>query len=465
MSKVLIIDDDQGSCIHLQDILSDENHQIYLANSISQAESKYNLDDLDVILCDLRIPDGPGTRLYKLTPTPLLVLTDCSSLRSSADAMNIGAVDYLCKPVKSEQLNEAINRVLTEDIKAINVTRLQREANETPVSGMVGHSPPMVEMFRRIRKVAKTDSSVLIQGESGTGKELVAKALHEHSSRKEAKLISVNCAAIPKNFIESELFGHEKGAFPGANTSRSGLIEEANNGTLFLDEISELPLDAQGRLLHVLQEKEIRKVGGIEAHKVDIRLVGATQRDLSELVKEGTFREDLYYRINVMPLCIPPLRVRGNDILELSYKKLKLACKRLNIEQKKFSADAIQVITTYPWPGNVRELENVIERAAVMSDDEEIPMELLGLDIELVKLETTSNTGNTENTQSNSSNDDKYIGETEKNLSLKDYFRRFVLEHQDELNETQLAKKLGISRKCLWERRQRFNIPRKKPLT
>ncbi len=259
--------------------------------------------------------------------------------------------------------------------------------NEEPVHGMVGHCPAMKELFRRIRKVALTHSSVLIQGESGTGKELVAKALHEASSRKTANLISINCAAIPENLIESELFGHEKGAFTGATSTRTGLVEAANNGTLFLDEIGELPLEAQARLLRVLQEHEIRKVGSVQSTKVDVRLIAATHRDLQQFVNEGRFREDLFYRINVMPLQIPPLRERCTDILELAEKKLELICKRIGRDLMYYSADTIQAITMYHWPGNVRELENAIERAVILSETAEIPMDLLGIDVELVKFD------------------------------------------------------------------------------
>ena len=301
----------------------------------------------------------------------------------------------------------------------------------------------------------------MIQGESGTGKELVARALHESSSRRNHNLISVNCAAIPENLIESELFGHEKGSFTGATSTRTGLIEAAHNGTLFLDEIGELPLEAQARLLRVLQEHEIRKVGSVQSQKVDVRLVAATHRDLKQFVREGRFREDLFYRINVMPLHIPPLRERGNDILELAERILTNSCKRLAHEPMLFSADAIQAITTYPWPGNVRELENAIERAVILSEADEVAIDLLGLDIELVRFDAKNNV--TAEPPVRKQNEAVPIDDDPaEDLSLQDYFQRFVLEHQEQMNETELAKKLGISRKCLWERRQRFDIPRRK---
>jgi transcriptional regulator with PAS, ATPase and Fis domain len=267
----------------------------------------------------------------------------------------------------------------------------------------------------------------------------------------------VNCAAIPENLIESELFGHEKGAFTGATNTRTGLVEAANNGTLFLDEIGELPLEAQARLLRVLQEHEIRKVGSVQSQKVDVRLVAATHRDLKQFVREGRFREDLFYRINVMPLQIPPLRDRGNDILELADRILERTCERLGMEEMTFSADAIQAITTYPWPGNVRELENAIERAVILTEERELAISLLGLDVELVRIDKKGAYNLEPEPETVQIEDDP-----QEDLSLQEYFQRFVLEHQEQMNETELAKKLGISRKCLWERRQRFDIPRRK---
>ncbi len=323
---------------------------------------------------------------------------------------------------------------------------------EPPVHGMIGSCPQMLELFRRIRKVAQTNSTVLINGESGTGKELVARAIHNLSSRQGQEMISVNCAAIPENLIESELFGHEKGSFTGATATRTGLVEAADASTLFLDEIGELPLEAQARLLRVLQENEIRKVGSVQSKKVDVRLVAATHRDLKQLVIDGHFREDLYYRINVMTLLIPPLRDRGNDILELADAILQRTCTRLKTAMLTFGGSASRAIANYTWPGNVRELENAIERAVVLAESSEIGEELLAIENEISDAEPVAVGANVT----------PITAEPVEELSLEDYFQRFVIEHQDAMNETQLAKKLGISRKCLWERRQRFGIPRKK---
>jgi DNA-binding NtrC family response regulator len=270
----------------------------------------------------------------------------------------------------------------------------------------------------------------------------------------------VNCAAIPDTLIESELFGYEKGAFTGANASRMGLIEAADGGTLFLDEIGELPMEAQARLLRFIQEGEIRRIGSVQSRKVDVRLICATHRDLQTLAAEGEFRQDLFYRINVLRLSLPPLRERGKDILHLAERMVQEQTQRLGKTMMRLSPRAIQAITTYQWPGNVRELEHAIERAVILATGDEIDNDALGIDLELVNINRIRG-------------DQGFAGrqpatpapapkEPQEDLSLEDYFQRFVLEHQDSMSETELAQKLGVSRKCLWERRQRFGIPRKK---
>ena len=314
-----------------------------------------------------------------------------------------------------------------------------------------------MKLFTKISKVAPTDATVLIQGESGTGKELVARALHTQSRRKDAPMISVNCAAIPETLIESELFGHEKGAFTGAATLRLGLVEAADGGTLFLDEIGELPLEAQARLLRVLQEGEIRRVGSVQSRKVDVRLIAATHRNLKELASKAEFREDLYYRLNVLELHLPPLRERGKDVIELAEFMLERSCEKMNRGAMQLTDISRQAILQYQWPGNVRELENAIERAVILADGDEITPENMAIDVspdQYVPQALKENLLEPEAISSNETN--------QGDLSLDDYFMHFVLENEDGMNETDLARKLGVSRKCLWERRQRLGIPRKK---
>ncbi|MDP4768873.1 MAG: sigma-54 dependent transcriptional regulator [OM182 bacterium] len=447
-NHILVVEDEAVIRSSLRRLLERHDYKVSEAGSVQEALDNFDINSFDVVLSDLRLPGAPGTDLIKATTRPVLIMTSYSSIRSAIDSMKLGAVDYIAKPFEHSELLESVAKVLRDHAGGIELATA--DEFEPPVHGMIGSCPQMMELFRRIRKVALTNSTVLINGESGTGKELVAKAIHKLSSRCDNEMISVNCAAIPENLIESELFGHEKGAFTGATATRTGLVEAAHGSTLFLDEIGELPLEAQARLLRVLQESEIRKVGSVQSKKVDVRLVVATHRDLKQLVVDGLFREDLYYRINVMTLLIPPLRDRGNDILELADAILIRTCKRLKTPVLSFADSASQAIAKYPWPGNVRELENAIERAVVLAEDAVIGEELLAIETEKPRLpEIVAEAPTAANAA---------IEE----LSLEDYFQRFVVEHEDTMNETQLAKKLGISRKCLWERRQRFGIPRKK---
>jgi len=461
VNQILVVEDEPVIRSALRRLLERHDYKVAEAESVKDSVDRYDMDEFDVIISDLRLPGAPGTDLIKATSTPVLIMTSYSSLRSAVDSMKMGAVDYIAKPFEHSEIIETVSRIIREGKprelrkQPSNGSAANTSSTEPVVPGMIGNCAPMQELFRRIRKVAMTDSTVLINGESGTGKELVAQAINTLSSRQYAEMISVNCAAIPENLIESELFGHEKGAFTGATSTRTGLVEAADGGTLFLDEIGELPLEAQARLLRVLQENEIRKVGSVQSRKVDVRLVAATHRDLKQLVNEGEFREDLYYRINVMTLLIPPLRDRGDDIQKLAEIILQRTCTRLKTRRLQLSPEAKEAIQVYAWPGNVRELENAIERAVVLAESDEISIDLLAIDTEYTgipkKTESTANVASPAEP-----------GDATEELSLEDYFQRFVLEHQDSMTETQLAKKLGISRKCLWERRQRFGLPRKK---
>ena len=453
INQILVVEDEAVIRAALRRLLERHEYRVSEAGSVKESLEKYDMDAFDVIISDLRLPGAPGTDLIKATSTPVLIMTSYSSIKSAIDSMKMGAVDYITKPFEHNEIIEAVAKIIRENPSQRQVNAADSEDECAPITGMIGSCSQMQELFRRIRKVAQTNSTVLINGESGTGKELVARGIHDLSNREGQEMISVNCAAIPENLIESELFGHEKGAFTGATATRTGLVEAANGGTLFLDEIGELPLEAQARLLRVLQENEIRKVGSVQSRKVDVRLVAATHRDLKQLVEDGLFREDLFYRINVMTLLIPPLRERGSDVLQLADAILQRTCRRLKAPTMVFSVGASQSIATYTWPGNVRELENAIERAVVLAESAEIGEELLAIDMD--SQPELQRTDHLAPAQSQSV-------EPIEELSLEDYFQRFVLEHQDSMNETQLAGKLGISRKCLWERRQRFGIPRKK---
>ncbi len=497
MSHILIVEDEEIIRNALQKLLLRNDYQVSSAESVDQALDQFQLPQFDLIISDLRLPGRPGTDLIELAHgiAPVLIMTSYASMRSAIDAMKLGAVDYIAKPFDHDEMLQSIAAILNQhaQTKAANAAqgaadqpRSQpasrsdtptKPSTELPPNRMIGHSQPMLDLASRIRKVARTDATVLIQGESGTGKELAAHSIHQQSQRALAPMISVNCAAIPETLIESELFGHEKGAFTGATSTHRGLIEAANGGTLFLDEIGELPLEAQARLLRVLQEGEIRRVGSVQPMQVDIRLIAATHRNLKALTRAGQFREDLFYRLYIMEIAMPPLRDRGEDITELAEKFLLKTCTRMACAQMRLTPEARQAILSYRWPGNVRELENAIERAVILSESDLISTDLLGLDIQPTHpaqhdypptigrfaSQTTDAPADSFSNGQSLGNQPYSAGEQTNSpaLSLEDYFQRFVLENQNRMTETELAKRLGISRKTLWERRQRLGIPKK----
>lgn len=461
MDKILIVEDEKVIRNALERLLVRNGYQVEAAGSVDEAEA-LGLDSFNMIISDLRLPGRQGTDLISLAPgVPVLIMTSYSSLKSAVDAMRQGAVDYIAKPFNHDEMLSAVARIIQEKGASLK-DRPQPHAGQDAASvsvGTVDHAPAIIgscdamqHLFNQIQKVAPTDTTVLILGESGTGKELVAKEIHQRSPRKNGPLISVNCAAIPDTLIESELFGHEKGAFTGATARREGLVEAANGGTLFLDEIGELPMEAQARLLRLLQEKEVRRVGAVSVFKVNVRVIAATHRNLKVLSELGQFRQDLYYRLNVVSLRLPPLRERQGDILALARFFLARYCEKMGQTPKHFSAGSERLIQTYSWPGNVRELENAIERAVILSDSDLITERELDIEVAPVPIAVP------QQVQVPALEDE--TGDFEE--SLEDYFHRFVLENQENMTETELAQKLGISRKNLWERRKRFNLPRKK---
>ncbi|MEJ2130091.1 MAG: sigma-54 dependent transcriptional regulator [Gammaproteobacteria bacterium] len=451
MKHILIVDSEAPVRESLRDLLQRHGYAVTEASTFDEVTELGHLQNFSIIISALRLSGGIGTDLIQLaSPTPVIITSESPSIAGAVDAIKLGAADFQGKPFDQDELLLCLGRVEKEQQLIRQNLALRSElSRDYPVSGMIGSCPAMLALFEQIRKVAPTESTVLIQGESGSGKELVARALHEGSRRSDAPMISLNCAAIPETLIESELFGHEKGAFTGASSPRPGLLEAADGGTLFLDEIGELPLEAQARLLRVLQEGEIRRVGSTETRRVNVRLIAATHRDLKASTESGAFRQDLFYRLNVVTLGLPPLRDRGDDIVELAQRLLERTCQKLNKPRMALSSGALQTIQSYHWPGNVRELENAIARAVILCETQVINPDLLAIDLTLTSPEAPPAPSPPPAAQT----------------SLEDYFKRFVLENQDDMTETELAAKLGISRKSLWERRQRFNIPRRKTRT
>ncbi len=441
MSRILIVEDEELIRAELRSLLARAGHDVVEADSIPAVARDHDLSAVDLVVTDLRLPGPPGTDLIaRARPVPVIVMTSYATVKSAVAAIQQGAADYLAKPFDPDELLVVVARVLEQGRLVRQVAALRADiARAFPVDGMIGRSPAMREVAARIGKVAPTDATVLVGGESGTGKELVARAIHAGGPRRDGPFVAVNCAAIPDALIESELFGHEKGAFTGAITAAAGLIEAAAGGTLFLDEIGELPLAAQARLLRFLQESEIRRVGATRSRRVDVRVVAATHRDLARMVADHSFRDDLYYRLRVIEIALPPLRDRGEDILALARWLLARAAVRLGRAALELTEAAEAAILAHHWPGNVRELDNAIERAAILCDTGLITPELLALDAPPPPPAASP----------------PALGE-----SLEAYFRQFVRDHEQTLSETELARRLGISRKALWERRQRLAMPR-----
>lgn len=375
--KILVVDDEAPIREILQRGLTQMGgFSVELAQNGQEAIEKVEKDIFDLILTDLMMPEMNGMELLKIIKgtrpeLPVIMMTAYGSIDTAVEAMKIGANDYITKPVDFNDLLIRISKVKQESLLLKENRLLRMEVRKKfEFSNIIGKSRRMQEVFSLIEKVAPSSSTVLIYGGSGTGKELVAKAIHYNSPRAERPFIPFNCGAIPESLVESELFGHTKGAFTGAIQAQKGLFEEANNGTLFLDEISTILPSVQVKLLRVLQEKEVMKVGSTERTKIDVRLIAATNEDLEASMKKGKFREDLFYRLHVFPIFLPELKNRKEDISLLAYHFLDLYSKEARKEIKGISKEAMNLLLEYDWPGNVRELENTIERAVIMADQE-----------------------------------------------------------------------------------------------
>jgi len=379
--KILVVDDDPKILERLQEFLEKEDYTVETAKNGEIAGKMLDQDYYDLALIDLNMPKVDGMTLLKTLveyhpDTVGIILTGHATIRNAVEAMKLGAADYLAKPVKMEELLMVVQRALEfRDLKRENFALKRQLRKKYRFENFIGDSLPMNKVFRIIEKVADTDSTVLILGESGTGKELVAKAIHYHSMRKDKPLIPVNCGAIPEELLESELFGHEKGAFTNAIRTRIGRFEMANGGTIFLDEVAEMSPHLQVKLLRILQEQEFERLGGTKTIRCDVRILAATNKDPDKLVEEGSFREDLYYRLKVIPVSLPPLRDRRSDIPLLAHHFLESIAKSKRKKAMSITRDAMKALVNYDWPGNVRELENIIERMVILSEDESITVD------------------------------------------------------------------------------------------
>jgi DNA-binding NtrC family response regulator len=444
--RVLVIDDDAsvGQCV--QCILQIAGYKAVVASTGAGGMEKFRCDDFDLVITDLKLPDTSGLDVLSQIrqsdkEIPVILMTSYSSMESAIEALRKGAVDYIIKPFLNDDFIFAVNRAMNERRMRRENAVLKRNLKKVFTSNtIIGESEGIKRMLGLIQRVAATDANVLIQGESGTGKELVAQAIHYASQRAEGPFVPVNCGAIPADLLESELFGHAKGAYTGAVTASEGLIREATGGTLFLDEISELPLSLQVKLLRVIQERQVRPVGSMHSYITDTRFLAASNRNLKVETENGSFRADLFYRLNVIPIQVPPLRERGKDIEILTQHFLQKHSRKLGKRIRGMAPDLLNFINKYDWPGNVRELENLLERAVILAESDVLSGSDLSDMLPVASKEKAT------------------FPALGKLLSIEDYIREFVKLHQDSYSETQLAEMLGIGRKALWVRRRRWGL-------
>ena len=455
MNRVLIVDDAVNMRVVLQAMLKKEGYAVQTASDGLEALKVMKADPADIVVTDLKMPkmDGMGLldEVIRVYPsTPVILITAHGTIATAVDALKKGAFDYITKPFDLEELKHVIQ-------KAVKTRRLDEAESllapdEIDRYGIIGAGGRMVEIFDTIKRVAPTTTTILITGETGTGKELIARAIHRNSPRKNNPFIKINCAAIPENLMESELFGYEKGAFTGAATKKQGRFELAHKGTLFLDEVGELPKDMQVKLLQVIQEQEFERVGGLQTIKVDVRLITATNRNLFEDVREGRFREDLYYRLNVIPAHLPALRERREDIPVLVDYFLEKFNRKLDRSVKRVDEQVMSLLVRYRWPGNIRELENLVERMILMAGgDTIVPADLPS---ELKTIIETDEAAQTDVQQ-------KSFKDTMK-THMEDVEKQMIVNVLAECgnNVTRAAKQLGLSRKGLQLKMTKYKLRR-----
>uniref|UniRef100_A0A7C4TW54 Sigma-54-dependent Fis family transcriptional regulator n=1 Tax=Caldisericum exile TaxID=693075 RepID=A0A7C4TW54_9BACT len=464
MSERILIIDGEGSLREsLDKYLKKAGFTVDSAATFQEAINIYASYIHDFVIVEIELPDGDGlefvSKIKVLNPSVrVIVTTSYPSINSALKALKLKVDDYLIKPFIYDEILSSLRKLLqykafsSDKDHQIKYFKKEKVLEKNPFINyqedfisIIGESVEIKLLLEKIKKIANTSTNVLLLGETGTGKELFARAIHEASYRKKKPFVAINCASLPENLLESELFGFAKGAFTGATSDKKGLLEIADGGTVFLDEIGDLPINLQAKLLRVIEDKEIRPLGSIISKKVDLRFISATNKDLLEEVKKGKFREDLYFRLNVITLYIPPLRERGRDIEILAYHFMRKFAIKMGKDIKKIDSHTIQILLKYPWPGNIRELQNVIEQAVVFAESDTIKPEDLPENIR--NLEITC--------------------EKKKEipiLSIEEFTKEFILKYQSIYSEQELANMLGITRKALWEKRKKWGITRQKIL-
>ncbi len=446
-ARVLIIDDDPGVSESIDLLLKPKGYLTTCADSASDGIRCALAGQIDLVVTDMRLRQGSGFDVVTAVNSspesvPVIVMTAYSSVETAVQALRYGAIDYLIKPYSNEEFIYSIERALNERMLRRENAMLKRNLQTIYESKeIIGESPGMKRVLELIRKVACTDATVYINGESGTGKELVAQAIHRESGRSGAPFVPVNCGAIPMELVESELFGHAKGSYTGATSATDGLIMEAQGGTLFLDEIGELQPSVQVKLLRVLQEREVRAVGGKECRRIDVRFIASSNKDLRQAIARGEFREDLFYRLNVINIRVPALREREGDIELLVRYFMNYFSKKMGKRIRQLDSNFKSFVKNYHWPGNVRELQNIIERSAILADSD-----ILSYD-DLSEVQPAADLAG----------GGAFDGQP---LSVEDYMREVVKQYQATHNEIEIARMLGIGRKALWVRRRRWAMAR-----
>jgi len=447
--RLLVVESDEKSCEALRAVLAKEGYQADCAGSAEAALKLLEELSYDLIITDIMLPGMDGIEFMRTIREKdhskmCILMTARATLDTALKAIKGGASDYLLKPLMYDEVIQSVKNALMSRIH-IETERSSISAPEKSIdyTQILGESEVIKNLIEDVRKIADSRSNVLIVGETGTGKELVARAIHAGSPRRHGPFIPINCSAVPETLLESEFFGYERGAFTGAIMPKRGLFEAADCGTLFLDEIGDLSQPLQAKLLRVMDDREIRPLGGIATKRVDIRFLAATNRDITKEVKEGRFREDLYYRLNVVTLKILPLRDRKGDIPILAAAFLKRYAKEIGKPITSIDEMTMKLLTDYDWPGNVRELQNIIERSVLLADGEVIVPSHLAEELRRRKPGVITNSANVP-------------GGTV--LSIEEYTKEFILRHQAENSEQELAEKLGITRKSLWEKRKRWGI-------
>jgi DNA-binding NtrC family response regulator len=457
--RILVVDDEMIVCESCKRILEEEGYEADTALSGKEAFEKMKDHPFDIVITDLKMPGIDGMEVLKTfrkeyPDSIIIMITGFSTVETAVEAMKLGAFDYIPKPFTPDEVAIVVKKAIEKKNLMLENIYLRQELQEKyGFHNIVGKSKKMQEIYRIIAKVAVTDSTVLIYGQSGTGKELIARAIHFNSPRREKQFVPVDCAVLSENLLESELFGHVRGSFTGAVSTKPGLFEVADGGTVFLDEVGNISLSIQAKLLRVLQEREFTPVGGTKAKKVDIRLIAATNKDLEKMIKEEVFREDLYYRLNIVPIYLPTLKERQEDIPLLAVHFLKKYAEEMGKAIKGFTPEAMEKMIRYPWPGNIRELENVIERTVVMIDDEMVKVEHLILPGQQEKEILESQIPLT-------SEELKEIKKQMREKAVEEIERAFVLNalERHQWNVTRAAEEVGMLRPNFQALMRKYNL-------